>query len=223
MPSFSANQLAAIETRAYYACDLIEMDFTASISSDLGLGGNPLFLCTANTDLTLTTDTGSHTYIGGKNGLLTTPNVTASADNSKTTVDINLSALNLLYVATVQDGSFMNTGIRLYKCIFSSDTSDSNTGLTIIDSPVQMFKGFIKGAQYNAGANSNTVTFNCHHFLFDSKTVNGVRTNPENFKTWEENSWKNTYANVNPQLTPSYATPFENQAAQNFDVRWGSN
>lgn len=221
MPSFSTNQLAAIESRAYYACDLIEMDFTASISSDLGLGGNPLYLCTAYTDLTLTTDTGTHTYIGGKNGLLDTPSVSQAADTSKTTVDITLSALNLLYVATVQDGVFMNTGVRLYKCIFSSDTADSNSALTIIDSPVQMFKGFIKGAQYNAGTNDNIVTFNCHHFLFDDKTINNCRTNTSQYLNWEKNSWAKTYANVNPQLTPSGYRPFENQGAENFDVRWG--
>ena len=144
MPSFSANQIAAIESRAYYACDLIEMDFTNTILSDILSISTSLFLCTAYTDLELTTDTGTHTYIGGKNGLLTTPNVTQSVDQSKTTVDINVSAQNLLYVATVQDGVFMNTAVRLYKCIFSSDTASSNTGLTIIDSPVQMFKGFIK-------------------------------------------------------------------------------
>ena len=221
MPSFSANQLAAIESRAYYACDLIEMDFTAAISAELGLGGNPLFLCTANADLTLTTDTGTHTYIGGKNGILDTPSVSQAADSSKTTVDITLSALNLLYVATVQGGDFMNTGIRLYKCIFSSDTSDSNTGLTIIDSPVQMFKGFIKGAQYNAGANDNQVTFNCHHFLFDNTTTNNLSTNVENFKTWEKNSWANTYANINPNLTNDNRLPFTNQETSAYEVRWG--
>ena len=56
------------------------------------------------TDLNLTTDTGAHVFIGGKNGLLTTPNITQSSDNSKTTVDINLSALNL--------ESFLSKGIK---------------------------------------------------------------------------------------------------------------
>ena len=52
MPSFSTAQLAAIESGAYYACDLIEMDFTAAILSDLGIS-SPLHLCTAYTDLEL--------------------------------------------------------------------------------------------------------------------------------------------------------------------------
>lgn len=219
MPSFSANQIAAIESRAYYACDLIEMDFTNTILSDILSISTSLFLCTAYTDLELTTDTGTHTYIGGKNGLLTTPNVTQSVDQSKTTVDINVSAQNLLYVATVQDGVFMNTAVRLYKCIFSSDTASSNTGLTIIDSPVQMFKGFIKGAQYNAGNNDNTVTFNCHHWLFDDKTAKNLRTSEDSY-----NTWKTQY--LNPSLGSTFGyemstKPFQGMAQKNFDVRWG--
>lgn len=219
MPQFSANQLAAIESGAYYACDLVEMDFTATILSSVLSRSTPLYLCTAYTDLELTTDTGTHTYIGGKNGLLTTPNVTQAVDNSKTTVDINLSSQNLLYVATVQDGVFINTAVRLYKCIFSSDTADSNSGLTIIDSPVQMFKGFIKGAQYNAGANDSTVTFNCHHWLFDNTTTKTLRTNQDSYQTW-----KTQY--LNPSLGSTYGwdstqKPFQGMAQKNFDVRWG--
>lgn len=219
MPSFSTAQLAAIESGAYYACDLIEMDFTAAILSDLGIS-SPLHLCTAYTDLELTTDTGTHTYIGGKNGLLSTPNVTGNADNSRTTVDIDLSALNLLYVATVQDGTFINTGVRLYKCIFSSDTADSNTGLTIIGSPVQMFKGFIKGAQYNAGANDNSVIFNCHHFLFDDKTINTVRTEAQQYQIWYKNSYGPTFG-ILPEASSIGRVPFFEMASKNFDVRWG--
>ena len=219
MPSFSANQLAAIESRAYYACDLIEMDFTNDILTNVLGIGTSLFLCTAYTDLSLTTDTGTHTYVGGKNGLLTTPSVTHSSDNSKTTVDINLSALNLLYVATVQDATFINSNVRLYKCIFSSDTASSNTGLTIIDSPVQMFKGNIVGASYNAGQNDNVVTFNCHHWLFDNKTKNGCRTDDRSFKEWVLTK-DNKYDNI-PFTPKDNAMPFRNMTPENFDVRWG--
>lgn len=212
MPAFSSAQLAAIETRAYYSCDLIEMDFTAAIST--------LYICTASADLTLTTDTGSHTFVGGKNGLMTTPSIAGTVNNSKTTVDIMLSAQNLLYVATVQDGSFMNTDVRIYKCIFSSDTADSNTGLTIIDSPVQMFKGQIKGAQYNAGINEATVTFNCDHWLFDNKTVNQVRTNPSLYSNWVKDKYNSQYntgwpLNYEP---PEDRTPFGQRVVE---VRWG--
>ena len=224
MPSFSANQKAAIESRAYYACDLIEMDFTNSILTEFFGGGTSLYLCTAYTDLELTTDTGTHTYVGGKNGLLTTPNVTQSSDNSKTTVDINLSALNLLYVATVQDATFINTNVRLYKAIFDADTADSNSSLTIIDSPVQMFKGNIVGASYNAGANDNTVTFNCHHWLFDDKSANGTITEEIAYKHWlEDNYSRYRTSNGLYNWMPSGVekTPFQNMSQENFDVRWG--
>ena len=223
MPSFSANQLAAIESRAYYACDLIEMDFTNEVLTDVLGIGTSLFLCTAYTDLNLTTDTGSHVYIGGKNGLLTTPNITQSSDNSKTTVDINLSALNLLYVATVQDANFINTAVRLYKCIFSADTADSNTKLTIIDSPVQMFKGNIVGASYNAGANDNTVTFNCQHWLFDDKTKGGVITESNRYTHYLETNFKR-YRETDPKFNwqpTASKLPFTDMEPGTFDVRWG--
>jgi hypothetical protein len=219
MPAFSAAQLAAIETGAYYSCDLIEMDFTQTILDDQ-YSGTPLYLCTAFTDLELTTDTGTHNFIGGKNGLLTTPTVSANVDNDKTTVDISLSSQNLLYVATVQNGAFMNTDVRLYKCIFSSDTAESNTALTIIDSPVQMFKGQIKGATYSAGIDEGSVVFNCDHWLFDNTTVNMLSTDPSKYWKWLENKFNPQNNGVAPfnYIPPLDLSPFRPFTGE---VRWG--
>ena len=68
---------------------------------------------------------------------------------------------------------------------------------------------------------SCTVTQTTHTFYKYNTTTNNLSTNVENFKTWEKNSWANTYANINPNLTNDNRLPFTNQETSAYEVRWG--
>tara|TARA_R110002051_G_scaffold171672_3_gene242106 strand:- start:2533 stop:3171 length:639 start_codon:yes stop_codon:yes gene_type:complete len=212
MPAFDTNQINLMAGGQFYMVDLIEIDFPAGILGILGISTS-LYLCNAFGDLDLTTDTGAHTFIGGKNGLLDTPSVVATAQQDKQTIDVTLSALNLLYVATIQEGRFMNTPIRLYKQPYDGD-SIANGELQAVGSPVKVFQGYIKGASYQTGPGGNSCTFYCHHWLYDNQRTNHLRTNKDNWTHWSD---KVLSGKVGP------ATPFVNMNKEDFQVRWGIN
>ena len=84
MPAFSSAQIDLLATGKFYVVDLIEIDFPSKYTSSSLLGtlmpSTTLYLNNSYTDLELTTDTGTNTFIGGKNGMMSTPNVIQNVD-----------------------------------------------------------------------------------------------------------------------------------------------
>lgn len=215
MPAFSSAQTTLLATGKFYAVDLIEIDFPSQYSNSSLLGtlmpSTTLYLNNSYGDIELTTDTGTNTYIGGKNGMMTTPSIIQNVDKSRMTINIQLSALNLFYVATIQESSYINAAVRIYKQLYDGEDILTKGALLAVGSPVKLFQGFIKGASYNVG-NDNLCTFFCHHWLYDNKKTNTLQTNHESFRQWQER----TGIDHNPNKEP-----FQNQGAENFKVKWG--
>ena len=215
MPAFSTAQTNLLATGKFYAVDLIEIDFPSKYTSSGLLGtlmpSTTLYLNNSYSDLSLTTDTGTNTFIGGKNGMMTTPSIIQNVDKSRMTINIQLSALNLFYVATIQESSYINAAVRIYKQLYDGSDIITYGNIRAVGSPVKLFQGYIKGASYNVGQD-NTCTFFCHHWLYDNKRTNTLQTNHESFRAWQTR----TGVSHNPNKEP-----FQNQGAENFKVRWG--
>jgi len=215
MPAFNTAQIDLLTTGKFYVVDLIEIDFPTKYTGSGLLGtlmpSTTLYLNNSYGDITLTSDTGSHTYIGGKNGMMTTPSIVQNVDKSRMTINIQLSALNLFYVATIQESSYVNAGVRIYKQLYDGENILGTGGLQAVGSPVKLFQGYIKGASYNVGSD-NTCTFFCHHWLYDDKRINTLQTNNESFKAWQTRSG----ISHNPSKEP-----FQQMGAEHFKVRWG--
>ncbi len=140
--SFS-TQLSSGQLRPFYA---VKMEFTS---------GN-LLLSTTYADLTID----SETYIGSGNILNISP-ITETADTRATGVEIILNGLDSSILSAGLNDDAQGMAVKIYFGVLTTSTNAD----AIVDTPYQIFSGFIDSMILEEGGEQSTLKFTVENKL----------------------------------------------------------
>ena len=132
-----STQLSSAQVRPFYA---VKMNFTSGT----------LLLTTTYTDLNI----GGNTYIGAGN-LLTISNVLESADTKATGIKITLNSIE---TSILSAGLSEDTAGMVVEVYFGVLTTSNNAD-AVVDTPYQIFSGFIDSMVLDEAQDTSTLTF----------------------------------------------------------------
>ena len=138
-----STQLSSGQLRPFYA---VKMNFSSGT----------LFLATTYADLTID----SQTYIGSGNILNISP-ITETADTRATGIQIILNGLDSSILSAGLNDDVQGMSVNLY---FGVLTTTANAD-AIVDTPYQIFSGFIDSMVLEEGGENSTLTFTVENKL----------------------------------------------------------
>jgi hypothetical protein len=156
-----SGAVAILQSRAFITCELLEFNLST-----------PLYLTTAQFDITASTNTsgGTQNYIAQGNFMAYT-GVRETDEMRVNNINITFSGATNTYINIALNDAYLHRTFRIYKIFLN------NSDMATLTDPILIYDGKITGASVEESSTESVVTFTTANEFHDFTRIAGRKTN----------------------------------------------